>query len=273
MTVRSSPLVEVLTTTAPTRPPTRAAIAATATIRPGLPTAATVARRPRQAGAAPDRFHVKTLGCGSGERRGCRHGRERERQREGRLPGPRLELNLAAHELGKLACDRQPEAASGRDRAVDAVEAFEDMLDVLGRDSRAVVLHREQGPAVARRGTDADRSPGRRVQDGVVDKDAADLDHALLVCGRRCRRPEHLEGVLVCGGDRAKLVREHLRDLVELDRLTLDMKPPRVEPVQIEQVGREPRQTVALLARGGEKLLARVLVKLLVVEQLEQAGE
>ena len=71
-------------------------------------------------------------------------------------PGPADELDRAVHALRELARDREPEPAPRRLRALDAVEAVEDPLDVLGRDPGAVVAHGELGPAVGARRTDAD---------------------------------------------------------------------------------------------------------------------
>ena len=59
------------------------------------------------------------------------------------LPGALDELDRAVHPLGELARDREPETAPGRLRALDAVEAVEDPLDVLRGDAGPVVCHRQ----------------------------------------------------------------------------------------------------------------------------------
>ena len=49
--------------------------------------------------------------------------------------------------------------------------------------------------------------------------------------------------------------------------------PAGIEPREVEQVGRELRQALHLLAHGRDELPPRRLVELLVVEQLEEAAE
>ena len=72
----------------------------------------------------------------------------------------RLHGDLAAVRLGDVADDRQPEpgaagvAAAG---AVDPVEAFEDALEVAGRDADAVIAHDERDAVVDDARADLDR--------------------------------------------------------------------------------------------------------------------
>src|SRR5689334_24300840 len=96
--------------------------------------------------------------CRSGRRRDARMGAEA--QAEQRPPVRRLELDRAAHQLGELARDREPEPAAGRDRTLDAIEAVEDVVGVLGRDPAALVLHLEPDGAVDAVTAEAHRRPG-----------------------------------------------------------------------------------------------------------------
>ena len=74
--------------------------------------------------------------------------RRAARERNVVEPGLRVELDRAAHQLGELPRDREPEAAPGRDAAVDPVEALEDLLPLRRRDPRPLVLDREHGASV-----------------------------------------------------------------------------------------------------------------------------
>src|SRR5439155_15666974 len=101
-----------------------------------------------------------------------------------------------------------------------------------------------------------------------------DLQHALLVahhCGRGA--VDNLELVSTAQRYRAELVRERLREDAEIDRLDLDVDPPRVDAREVEQVGGELRQPVDLLAHRLEKFTLGVRVELFVLEQLEEASE
>ena len=73
------------------------------------------------------------------------------------------------------------------------------------------------------------------------------------------------EGAELLGDDRG--------DLGQPDLLVLDPDPARVHPGEVEQIGRELRQTVDLAPRRREELPPRRLVEILVREELEEAGE
>ena len=62
-------------------------------------------------------------------------------------------------------------------------------------------------------------------------------------------------------------------DLGEPHLLALDPDPARIHPGEVEQVGGEVRQPVDLAPRRREELAAGALVEILVVEQLEEAGD
>src|SRR5205823_8056936 len=82
-----------------------------------------------------------------------------------------------------------------------------------------------------------------------------------------------LQRMLAAQGDGRELVGEVLRDLPEGDRLVLEAHWPRVEPREVEQIGGELREALDLLGHRGEKLASRLLVEILVSQQLEEAAE
>src|SRR5437016_9116517 len=84
-----------------------------------------------------------------------------EAQAEDGSPGLRLQLDRSAHQFRQLPCDRQPQAAPRRDRALDAVEAVEDVRGVLARNAGTLVLDLEQRHAVAAVAAETDRRSGR----------------------------------------------------------------------------------------------------------------
>src|SRR5439155_4261436 len=122
---------------------------------------------------------------------------------------------------------------------------------------------------------DPDQSALRRMPEGVLDEDPADLEHALLV-GQRDRAllcAAGNQGMTGCSRDRTELVRERPRDGVERDELALDLELPGVEAREIEELRRQLRQPLDLVAHRGQELAPGLLVELLVGEQLEEAPE
>ena len=116
--------------------------------------------------------------------------------------------------------------------------------------------------------------PLRGVHERVVEQRPADLEHAQLVRARD--RPAFdldVDRMAPQLGDHAKLLRDRLSDFPEIDGLVLDVHPARVEPREVEQIGRELGEPVDLLAHRLEKLPPRLLVELLVHHQLEEAAE
>ena len=222
--------------------------------------------------AAPLPFSRENGSAGSAAHR--RRGRA-EHDAHDRPPGRGLEHDLAAHHCHQLARDREPEPAAGRDRAVAAVEAVEDVRRVLGARSRA----RRPRP----RGSACSRSAQARsvtcVPSGVCMSalstsarttwSTRSSSARATGCPRR-RRSTH---VPFRSATRAELGADDPRDLAEVDGLVLDVHPARVEPGEIEQVGGELRQPVDLLAHRLEELLPRRLVDVLVRHQLEEAAE
>ena len=106
----------------------------------------------------------------------------------------------------------------------------------------------------------------------VLDQHARDLQHALLVAEHE-RAVAALERQAPPVRARSELVDHRLRDRIEIDRLAFDAQPPRIGAREVEQLRRELRQAIDLLAHRREELAAGRLVELLVAEQLEEAAE
>ena len=116
--------------------------------------------------------------------------------------------------------------------------------------------------------------PGRRVHERVLEQHADHLEHAQLVGARdRAALDRDLDRMAARSATTPELLGDRLRDLAEVDRLVLDPHPARVEPREVEQVGGELRQPLDLLAHRRQELAPRLLVELLVRQQLEEAAE
>ena len=112
------------------------------------------------------------------------------------------------------------------------------------------------------------------MHEGVVDERPADLEHALPVAeGNAGAGRAHLEQPPAAAGDGGELLGEVLGDRAELDRLVIEPHRAGIEAGEIEQVGRELRKPLNLLARDLEKLGSGLLVEILVAEELEEAAE
>ena len=102
-------------------------------------------------------------------------------------PGPSrvLEHELAAHPLGQLAADRQPQAEPGLAGGVAAaLEALEDQLALVRGHARALVADAELTAGSPLRGSTAHLGPGRADADRVVEQDAQDPGDAAGVAQR-----------------------------------------------------------------------------------------
>ena len=103
----------------------------------------------------------------------------------------------------------------------------------------------------------------------------------LAICNRRCssaiartdRGASNLEVVPALERNGRELRRGGSRHLVEGDGLAVEVYVPGVQAREVEQLGCELLQPLYLLAHRGEELASRLLVQLLVVEQLEKAAE
>src|SRR5207249_4547496 len=96
--------------------------------------------------------------------------------------GPALvavgDLDPAAVAIDDPRGDCQAQAGSAAGGAMGPVEALEDMGQVLGPDTRAIVLDDERRSAAFSAYLDPDASVGRAVPDGVVDEDHHELAEA-----------------------------------------------------------------------------------------------
>ena len=119
------------------------------------------------------------------------------------------------------------------------------------------------------------RVPWRRVHERVLDERPGDLEHPLLVA-------EHAAAV---SGDQLERPRRSVRETAANSSTTVSatsarstglastVQLPRVRAREVEQLGRELRQPVDLLAHRRQELGARLVVQLLVGQQLEEAAE
>src|SRR5205814_2975361 len=129
-----------------------------------------------------------------------------------------------------LLCDRQAKAAAGRARAVQAVEALEELVALLGGNPGTLVLDLEHRGALAPQRADAYRSPRGSVEKRVLDEDPPDLEDAQLVCS--CDGAVvllELEPVPARARSGAELLDQLLAEVREIHRLAVDRHPARVE--------------------------------------------
>ena len=112
------------------------------------------------------------------------------------------------------------------------------------------------------------------MHESVLDEHARDLQHALLVAnGERAAVRRDVERVVRLQRNRRKLRERRLRDLVERHHLALQVEVASVESGQVEQLGRQLLEPQHLLSHRLQELKARLLIQVLVVEQLQEAPE
>ena len=133
----------------------------------------------------------------------------------------------------------------------------------------------DAGAPRRRLGAQRDRRARRRVPQGVVDEHAQHLQHAALVAAG-----ERGIGALDDDHVRAAPARERLHlagavggEHAELELVLADGDAAGVEPREVEQVGRQLRQPLHLLAHRLEELAALGLGQPALREQLEIAAE
>ncbi len=114
----------------------------------------------------------------------------------------------------------------------------------------------------------------RRVPQGVLDQDAPDLVHALLV-GEHFRRSVRveLERAATRLGDRAELLADDPGGRQRGRRPVLHLELAGVESREVEKIGRKPRQAIDLAAHLPEEVPAHVGVEVFVVEKLEKSAQ
>ena len=100
----------------------------------------------------------------------------RQYERKHGAAGLGIDLDRAVHQLGKLLCDREPEAAARGARAAEAEEPFEQLVALFARDSGASILDLEHRSVTTAPSAHFDCSLGRRVQERVLDQDPAELE-------------------------------------------------------------------------------------------------
>ena len=89
----------------------------------------------------------------------------------------------------------------------------------------------------------------------------------------RLVRQAHLQlGPVVCDG-RLELGDDGAREFREIDLLGAQVERSRVDPRKVEQVDRQLLKPLHLLGHRRQKLLTRLLVELLVLEQLDEPTE
>ena len=109
---------------------------------------------------------------------------------------------------------------------------------------------------------------------GVVHQHAQDLQDAGLVsAGGRRSSGLRDDGRPAAGCDGLHLARGIGRELAELDLVVRDREAAGVEPREVEQIGRELREPLHLLAHRLEELAALLLGEAALREQLEVAAE
>ena len=207
-----------------------------------------------------------TIGAGLGGGRGKVEGER------GEAPG-RGDRDPPLHPLRELAGDRQAEA--GPARGLRGVEALEDpSLDALGYPG-SIVGDGQLCPAIY--GVDGHghaRALGR-VGEGVVEEDTDDLPHPFRVGGRHHRvvGGAELEPRPAEVGARPELAGHLAGELGEVDAARAHHDAAGVELGEVEQVGRQLRQAVDLLAHRADELCALLGGRVLVLEQLDEAAE
>ena len=142
-------------------------------------------------------------------------------------------------------------------------------------DARAVVADAEpHGAVLACRGDD-DAGPGGGVCERVVDQDPQDLRHALRIADGldRLVADAQLELGCVLVERGCKLRRHARREIAEVGRLGTQLERAGLQARQVEQVGGELAEPRDLLAHDRDELAPRLVVEVLVLEQLEEAAE
>src|SRR5438093_8778891 len=113
----------------------------------------------------------------------------------------------------------------------------------------ALVLDRQQGRTVSARRRETDRGPWRRVDEGVLDQDAPDLQDALLVTQRRDLHLPAVDSEMVVGRQShgVEFLGQGLCQRAEIDPLSFDRQAARIQTREVEKLRGELRQPLDLL--------------------------
>src|SRR5712691_3348685 len=146
---------------------------------------------------------------------------------------------------------------------------------MLRRDAGPFILHGQENRAVPARGSQPNRRARRGVNDCVLDEYPTDLQRTFLVSERRRLWAAAVDAKIVAArtGDRAEFVDERLGEHRHVDGITLYAEAAGIEAGEVEQIRRELRQPLDLLAHGRHELRLRLRIELLVRHQLEEAAE
>ena len=108
----------------------------------------------------------------------------------------------------------------------------------------------------------------------VLDESAPDLENPRLIAeAGRNAVDLGLEAMIAPLGTSLELLDEELRDVREIDGITVDTEAPCVEPGEVEQLAGELGQAVDLLPHPAQELALGRIVEILVQEQLQMAAE
>ena len=109
----------------------------------------------------------------------------------------------------------------------------------------------------------------------VVDEDTHHLRHALGIALRPDRSvgQAHLELGLVAREHRGELLADPTHERSQVGALGMQLECARLELRQVKEAGGQRHEAIDLLAQLAEEALARLVVEVLVLEQLEEAAE
>ena len=142
-------------------------------------------------------------------------------------------------------------------------------------DPEAAVGDLQANVPVAAGGRNPNPGAGRRVAQRVVEQDPQHLGDALRIALELdlLRTQVERDVGLVARGGRRELGRDLARELADVGRLRPQLQRARLQPREVEQLDGEPVHPVHLAADLLQERAPRLLVEILVGEQLEEAAE
>ena len=189
-------------------------------------------------------------------------------------PRRRVDREAALHALGEVARDREPQP--GALRVVGRVEGLEDALHGGALDAGSRVADRELHASVLARRAHHDVRAVGRVGERIVEQDTNDLGHALGVAGDRDLAIGKVQRDLRSGGARRAGVNSPATLRASSPRSTCSGRSSSEPASRRERSSSSVASTVQavdLVAHLAEELMARLLVELLVLEQLDEPAE